>query len=454
MNRRFCLLCMVFGCAALVWLERSIEAQIKRASTASLDHQKLIKEVESGQRSVANAQWWGFDPEDATECLQQAINTGAKKVIVPYMNKEWIVRPIQLASNQTIVFEPGVIVTSKKGAFKGVHDCLFSASLQENITLVGYGATLRMRKQDYQSPDYLNAEWRMTLAFRSCDNVKILGLALRDSGGDGIYLGRSGGKRVSCRNIIIKDVVCDNHLRQGISVISVENLLIENCRLMNTNGTPPSAGIDFEPNDASERLVDCVMRNCVIENNIGPGIHVYLNHLSDAGKTKPIGILVENCLINGSQAHGVGITNLMDTGPSGVIEFRNCVIQNTRAPGALISNTSSKAARVRFVNCKWYNTGQPGRTAPISIVAEEDEGKQVPRFPGGIEFVDCHVYQQQVQPVERNLAPVSTSGENIEKYGLYEIHGNITVTGLAGGITFQKLASKLSEVTLQVVPAK
>jgi len=415
-----------------------------------LNYAQLVKEVESGKRTTANAAWWGFDADDATECLQRAINSGAKKVIVPYMGRDWVVRPIQLASNQQIVFEPGVVVTAKKGAFKGPNDSLFSATLQENITLAGYGATLRMQKRDYISPDYLDAEWRMVLSFRSCDNVKILGLTLRDSGGDGIYLGRSGADRVSCRNVVIKDVVCDNNYRQGISVISAENLLIENCRLINTDGTPPEAGIDFEPNAEIDRLVNCVMRNCIVENNTGPGINVYLYHLSDAGKTKPVSILVENCLIKGSQWHGLGVSTVLDTAPKGLIEFRNCVVQDTRKEGALIINKSSKAVKVRFVNCKWFNSGEPGRAAPIGVVAEQDEGKKFPAFPGGIDFIDCRVYQQQVHVRSRNLPTILARGENIQKYGLYDIQGRITVVGPPERSRLMKLGPKLSDVTLQV----
>jgi hypothetical protein len=37
---------------------------------------------------------------------------------------------------------------------------------------------------------------------------------------------------------------CDRNYRQAISVIGDENLLLENCTLRNTKGTPPETGID------------------------------------------------------------------------------------------------------------------------------------------------------------------------------------------------------------------
>lgn len=441
---------VIFPLLALVLLAGGlVPAQAADDNPPALENARLVHEVASGKRTIANAAWWGFDPDDATECLQRAIRSGAKRVIVPFTSRDWVVQPIQLASNQEIVFEPGVVVAAKKGAFKGPNDSLFSASLRENITLIGYGATLRMRKHDYVGPDYAKAEWRMALAFRSCTGIQVLGLTLEASGGDGIYLGRSSADRVSCRNVVIRDVVCDNHYRQGISVISAENLLIENCRLTNTAGTPPAAGIDFEPNSAIERLANCILRRCVIANNAGPGILMYLHHLSDAAQSAPVGILVENCLIQGSQAHGIGISMVHDGGPKGLIEFRNCVVRDTRREGARITNKSSKSIRVRFAHCKWLNTGQPGRHASVGIVACEDEGKAVPRFPGGIEFVNCHVYQQRVHGSGRNLPAVLAYGNNVGRHGLHDIRGNVVVMGLPADAKLMDLGPKLSGVTLR-----
>lgn len=58
-----------------------------------------IAEVKSGKRNVADAAWWGFSPLDATDSLQAAIDSGAKKVSVPYMGQPWTVRPIRLHGN-------------------------------------------------------------------------------------------------------------------------------------------------------------------------------------------------------------------------------------------------------------------------------------------------------------------------------------------------------------------
>lgn len=42
---------------------------------------KAIADVQSGKSPVANAVWWGFDPEHATEGLQAAIDSSAKRLL-------------------------------------------------------------------------------------------------------------------------------------------------------------------------------------------------------------------------------------------------------------------------------------------------------------------------------------------------------------------------------------
>jgi len=141
-------------------------------------------------------------------------------------------------SNQEIIFEEGVVVTAKVGEFHGQADSLFSGWSRENITITGYGATLRMQKQDYLGPDYTWSESRMGLRFYSFSNLVIQGLTIRDTGGDGIFLAVDIAPTLNS-NVVIRDAVLENNYRQGISVVSAENLLIENSIFRTTGGTSP-----------------------------------------------------------------------------------------------------------------------------------------------------------------------------------------------------------------------
>jgi parallel beta-helix repeat protein len=226
------------------------------------DYAEKVAQVKAGKLQEARADWWGFNETDATACLQKAINSGVKKLTVPNLGKPWIVDPIFLVSDQEIVLEPGAVIEAKKGSFKGIGDALVTSRQKKNIALSGgKGATLRMHKKDYQDKtQYKPAEWRHCVNLGGSENVKVLGLTLASSGGDGVYVN-------GCKDIVIKDCVIDDNHRQGISVISAVNLLIENCVIKNTQGTSPEAGIDFEPNRKTQRLSDMTVRNCTFENN-------------------------------------------------------------------------------------------------------------------------------------------------------------------------------------------
>lgn len=374
---------------------------------------EAIERVLSGDEDTASAAWWGFDLEDSTEALQEAIDSGAKTVVVPYMGAPWVVRPVKLRSSLTLLFEPGVVVMAKKGEFKGKGDSLFYSNNGSDIVMRGYGACFTMRKEDYQSDAYEKAEWRMGIRLSGCSRVTIEGLRIEKTGGDGIYVG--AGDQPYCKDIVIRDVQCvDNH-RQGISVIGAENLLIENCTLSKTRGTAPQAGIDFEPNYAVNKLVNCVVRNCLIENNSSREILFYLANLS--ADSEPLSVRVENCLVR--SVKGPGIQVLALKGPKGSIEFHHCTIeQSVIKAGIHVEGKSPESARLRFLNCQFKyagaevdNSGQANKeyAAPVRVVAS-----------GGIDFLNCTVHDT----LDRNAVVLDDGGTDA---GVHDLTGSISV---------------------------
>lgn len=380
------------------------------ATAASTPRQEqAIAAVESGASTIAFADAWGFNPDDATDALQAAIDSKARTVIVPFTGSPWIVRPIRLRGDLDLVFEAGVLVLAKAGAFLGGGDTLFRAQDATNITIRGHGATLRMRKADYQNPPYPRAEWRMGLAFLGCRNVLVDGLRIESSGGDGIYVGSSRANRWS-ENVTLRNCVCHDNHRQGISIISAVHLLVENCTLSGTQGTAPEAGIDLEPDEPDERLIDCVIRNCVITDNAGNGILVWLKPLTSA--STPVSIRFENCHVRLNHPttpapigwSGISVGEISDDGPRGLIEFIRCTSENTGREAVRLTGKSARGARVRFIECRWRNTwtahhrAYGGPRSPILIHTPDPARCQ---DTGGIEFIDCRVVDNLDTPVVR-----------------------------------------------------
>ena len=410
--------------------------------TSNAPNPQAIAAVLAGQRTAANTAWWGFDAADATTSIQAALDSGAKLVTVPYMAKPWIVRPLQVRSGQTVHLEPGVILLAKEGEFLGGGDSLLTAQGVDNIVIRGYGATLRMRKTDYMAAPYPKAEWRMGLSLRGCANVVIEGLRIESSGGDGIYVDGGSDRRFS-KDVVIRDVTSfDNH-RQGISVISAENLLIERCVFANTWGTAPGAGLDLEPDSPDQRLVNILVRDCRFENNEGHEVLVYPKNLHD--QAPDLSIRFENCLIRKTLtdgkpdgvAQGIGrddtthgwagicVAAVSDDGPGGSIEFVDCVVENTGKESVRLFDKSAARAAVRFANCHFrdpWQTPHPSHWSARVPIHLQVRRPQVSKDLGGIVFVDCHLYD----PVPRPALLLEQVGSEL---GVRDLSGTLTVHG-------------------------
>ena len=364
------------------------------AGPAIAINERAIAELKAGKTDVAYASWWGFDREDSTAALQAAIHSGAKKVIVEKMHGPWIVTPIQLASDQEIVFAKGVIVQAKKGEFKAATASLFTASLKENIQLTGLGAILQMRRADYYAAPYQKAEWRNGISVRSCKNISISGLVIRETGGDGVYLGVAK-RGVTNQKITIKDVVFERNYRQGISIISAEDLLIENTVFKETAGTAPMAGVDFEPNLPDECLVNCVLRNCISENNQGPGYLLYLPNLNR--NSKPVSIRFENCQSSGKgRALSCTTRNNMPGSVTGSIDFENCTFKSTDESPVQFLDKPADVCPITLKNCTII--GPENDNAALPVIQFTARPGVVGKI-GGVTFDQCVIKSVAGHPV-------------------------------------------------------
>ena len=341
-----------------------------------------IEEVLAGRLKEARASWWGFDADDSTKILQAALDSKVPKLIIDTMEAPWVTEPLFVLDDQELFFEKGCVLQAKRGSFRGTGDSLINILSRKNVTITGEDATLRMWAGDYRSGDYKRGEWRHGINIISSENVRVSGLTIAETGGDAIYIGDKDN-RTPCKNIHIANVICDNNHRQGISVISVEKLLVEKTIMKNTHGTAPAAGIDFEPNHASESLIDCVVRDCIVENNEGCGYTFYFELLDHT--SKPVSIRFENCVALNERNYGVSLTTSNGKGGKekesprekrgvrGRIEFVDCRFENTGDHGLYIISKGYDGIELSFKNHQLINCGKR-EGYPIEIATRpEDE---------------------------------------------------------------------------------
>jgi hypothetical protein len=374
-------------------------ASAGHAAPISENHAAQIAQVKAGTLKTANASWWGFDKDDATECLQNAISSGVATLIVDNTGSDWIInKPLQMVSNQEIIFSDGVVIQAKKDCFHGNTDSLFSGVKLTNLTLRGEGkAVLRMHKADYQDPaKYSRAEWRMGISLLDCTNVAIRNFTVTQTGGDGLYLGASSSG--TNKNIVVEDMNFDDNHRLGMAVISAENLRVRRCKFVNTLGTGPNGGIDFEPNHPGQRLVDCVMEDCVFANNVkGGGIDIYTVNLT--GDSAPISITIKNSSIYGNSVGFASTTTRSATSPvQAIITLENCKFDHNNFN---LRNALAGSAQYIFKNCTLDYSPKVGddtpawKNKPIVLVSDANFGEQA---IGGITFDNTKIIADAATP--------------------------------------------------------
>ncbi|MCB9767015.1 MAG: right-handed parallel beta-helix repeat-containing protein [Candidatus Omnitrophica bacterium] len=422
---------------------------------------KAIEKALQSEAKEVNAAWWGFDKEDSTEAIQSAIDSGAKKVVIPYVGDPWIIRPITLASDQEIYFEPGVMTLAKEGEFLGGGDSSFRGTNIKNVKISGYGATIKMRKTDYMSPPYKKAEWRMGISINGSENILIEGVRIESSGGDGIYIGETGQMHY-CKDVTIRDVVCHDNHRQGMSVIGAENLLVENCTFSNTWGTAPGAGVDLEPDGPQERLVNCVFRNCEFLNNEGHELLVYPKNLGP--DSEPISITFENCLMKNGVREGlvpeevanpkgygwagISLGAMKTEGVKGTVDFINCTVDGAGKECVKIFDKDPDNVQITFTNCNFsdpwlvHHPDYAGYRVPILF---EVRRPHLSERIGGVNFIDCEVFDTVFRPVVYLENPHNQNS-------LEKVSGNLTV--ISPHEPMVRIGQNPIDVDLEVTQAK
>lgn len=138
---------------------------------------------------------------------------------------------------------------------------------KNNITIQGGGTIYG----DVEGHTGTTGEWGMGITILDGNDITIKGITVRNCWGDGIYIGQTENTVNNYPiNILIDNVTVTNNRRQGISITSVQNLTIRNCRVLNTGAikfTAPGAGINIEPNIANAMLENINIEGCYFAGN-------------------------------------------------------------------------------------------------------------------------------------------------------------------------------------------
>ncbi len=140
----------------------------------------------------------------------------------------------------------------------------------------------------------------------------------KDCWGDGFYVSSSS-------SVTLCNVTADHNRRQGLTITSVDGMVVRNSTFKNTPGTLPEDGIDIEPN-AGETVNNVLITGCTITSNSGLGMSIGVPQ-SYTGLAWIKGVVVDGntCTSNG--------LNSLSTSPRAAI-----MVSDTPGPGNTITN--------------------------------------------------------------------------------------------------------------------
>ena len=176
-------------------------------------------------------------------------------------------------------------------------------------------------------------------------HVVVEGVTAKECWGDGFYVGKASGS--GSVDVTLDNVISDHNRRQGLSIISVDGLVVKNSTFENTEGTSPMAGIDIEPNPG-DTVNNVLITGCTLVKNYSAGIVAVAYDATFVTKLVIDGNTVTG---NGLGGFSEGIEIHYTTGH----QVTNNIVKGNHGIGILLNATSGNAVTGNTV------TGNSGR---------------------------------------------------------------------------------------------
>lgn len=264
---------------------------------------------------------------DYTDVLQQAINKNTR-VIMPNFPVLVNEKGLRIPSNRVVYFPEKAWVKFQGPALKKLDDVIKIYNA-ENVQLINpkvEGSKYSTIQQDGQ--------WSAGIGILNSKNVTIHNLRTKDTYGDGLFIGSEDGG--FSENITITGGWIDNARRNGLSITSGKNVVVNQLLISNTSGHDPEAGVDVEPSWEKDRIDNVVLKNIYTFNNKQAGIAVNMNALNvkTTEEVKTISLTIDGHIDRGSQNAFLTSLNQSENGnvldAKGKILVKNSQWNNTR----------------------------------------------------------------------------------------------------------------------------
>lgn len=354
--------------------------------------------------NVSNKKWYQDDlytieSTDDTLAFFSAYNFSTNKVrtiVIPAGN--YLIDPsdrskTSLLSNTKLIFLNGAKLVAKQSN-NPISAMLEIVSVNNieliNPTIVG---------DKYYNTDITEGAGH-GLDCRSVTNLKIINASISKCFTDGIYIN-------DVINFYGFNINCDDNRRQGMSIISAKNFLVEFGTFSNTNGVAPSMGIDIEPNNANEFLEKIVLRNIKTFNNSKAGIGVNYNKLNNVNTI--IDVTIENWTDDGSESAFNCIKYEGSVSEQSSIKIIDVKAINNKYAGIQINGHQAyNSAKIILIRPQVYNpntlNGTNQRQHDVAIsVHSETSGYPISLIQGNVEIINPTITMASGRSILRGI---------------------------------------------------
>ena len=257
------------------------------------------------------------------------------------------VKSVWLKDNVTLTMAPDAILKAIPNNSSSY--AVLQVSDVRNVKI--FGGIILGERNEHLGTD---GEWGMGVRITGSKDIVVQNTVVKDCWGDGFYIGR-GTKETLPERIQLIDVQAHNNRRQGISLIGGSDVKIIRPRLTNTNGTPPAAGLDIEPNRVTDRVENIEIVDAYTAEN-AEGIVISLQKLN--GAKNPISIRIQNHQDNGSGRGFLISSN--DAIVPGVLYVEDSSWSNAKKNGLSIQNHDHQSFAINVIRPRIVDANRSG----------------------------------------------------------------------------------------------
>lgn len=300
----------------------------KYKDPSSLISSTTVKVNTENAYKVENSLPKNSSAKENTKIIQEVLNK-YDKVLLPNYSLDIEKEGLKLKSNQVLIFQNNTQLKIEPNELASY--AILHLNGVSNVKV--YNAKLRGDKQEHKGT---KGEAGHGISVLGSNNVEILGFDIRNFWGDGIFVGRYE-KQVN-KNILIEKGIVDNNRRNGISIVSVEGLVLKNVVASNSNGTMPMFGVDVEPHFWVDQAKNIEITNLTTYNNANGGLMIFVDKLK-AGGDKNVTINVTN-YTDYKSYHGISMGSISSDfkGITGGIKFNKVNLNENTTPIKLRNN--------------------------------------------------------------------------------------------------------------------